>query len=264
MYFDLAHQLPEGQKILAIENISQGKTGEEREEIDRRFIADLYSTTKLTVLEERLKLFDAPAEQLRHLDDPALKFAEQLYQETKPLDDMDKAFAGAMSRLKPKYIEGLGKWRGALLYPDANGTKRLSYGYVKGYSPRDATYYAYCTTTKGFLEKYTGSDPFESPERLLDLLRANDFGAYRDPVTQSMHVDFLTTLDTTGGNSGSPVLNAEGELIGLLFDGNYESIVADYKFDTALTRSICVDIRYVLWLTDELDNASNLLQEMGF
>jgi len=264
MYFDQVHQLPEGQQLSAIENISSGKTGKEREESDRQFIADLYNKTKLTALEERLKLFDAPTEQLKALDDPALKFAEQLYQETKPLDDLDKAFTGAMSKLKPKYLEGLTKWRGALLYPDANSTKRLSYGYVKGYSPRDAVDYAYYTTTKGILEKYTGSDPFEARQRLLDLLRANEFGAYRDAVTHSMHVDFLTNLDTTGGNSGSPVLNAKGELIGLLFDGNYESIVADYKFDSALTRSICADIRYVLWLMDELDNASNLLQEMGF
>ncbi len=263
MSFDQAHQLPVGQKLLAIENISSGKTREEREESDKHFIANLYGGTKLTSLEERIKLFDASADQLKALDDPALQFAEQLYQETKPLDDLDKAFAGAMSRLMPKYLEGLSKWRGSLLYPDANGTKRLSYGYVKGYSPRDAVEYAYYTTTKGILEKYTGKHPFESPQRLLELLRKEEFDDYRDAVTHCLHVDFLTNLDTTGGNSGSPVLNAKGDLIGLLFDGNYESIVADYKFDTALTRSICADIRYILWLMDELDDAGNLLQEMG-
>jgi hypothetical protein len=263
LFFSEAHGLPEGQKIKSIESISQGKTGTEQEQADRQFIDNLYEKTRLVSLEQRQHLYDASANQLSALDDAALKFAKQLYQEIEPLDNMEKAFSGAINKLKPKYFEALSKWQGELLYPDANSTKRLTYGNVKDYSPRDAVNYAYYTTTQGVLEKYTGEDPFEAPQALLDLIRGGDYGIYKDAVTDKMHVDFLTTLDSTGGNSGSPVLNAKGELIGLVFDGNYESIVADYKFDLPLTRSICVDIRYVLWLMSNLDKATNLLQEMG-
>ena len=181
----------------------------------------------------------------------------------KKLEEIEKEFEGSITELRPKYIQAISEWKGSLLYPDANGTKRLSYGRVKGYSPRDAVNYKFYTTAKGIVEKYTGKDPFDSPQAVLDLIRQQAFNEYIDATSRTMNINFLTTLDTTGGNSGSPILNAKGKLIGLLFDGNYESIVADFKFDEDSARSIVVDIRYVLWLMKYIDSAHHLLKEMG-
>ena len=262
LFFELAHELPDNQRISAIEKIGQGLTGAEREQKEKAFIDRLYAGTQLTELQKRIELFDASKKELEKLQDPALTFTAELYKEMKPLDEKYKEFDGAITLLRPKYIEALAGWQKKPLYPDANGTKRLTYGFVKGYWPRDAVYYDYYTSTNGVLEKYTGKDPFDAPEKLLQLIRAKDFAPFKDARTDKMHVNFLTNLDTTGGNSGSPVLNANGELIGLVFDGNYESIVADYIFDEPFTRTICVDIRYVLWLMQKFDGAQNLLQEM--
>lgn len=262
LFFELAHELPGNQKIDAIEKIAPNKSGEERKEAERQFINSMFSGTILTTLDGRMKLFNASQKELEKSKDAAIRFARSVENEMKPLDEKAKTFDGKISELQPQYIKMLMDWRGGSFYPDANGTKRLTFGYVKGYSPRDAVEYDSYTTTKGILEKYTGKDPFDSPQKLLQEIKAKDFGRFKDARTDKMHVNFLTTLDTTGGNSGSPVLNAKGELIGLLFDGNYESIVADYIFDKPFTRSICVDIRYVLWLMQKIDNADNLLNEM--
>lgn len=194
------------------------------------------------------------------MNDPFVEFVAQVQAELDPLYDRYKAFEGAMTQLRPRWIEAI--TAGRLTYPDANSTKRLTYGVVKGYSPGDAIQYDYYTTAEGIVEKYTGEYPFNSPQAQLDQIAAQEFGMYRDAVTGKMHINFLNTLDTTGGNSGSPVLNGRGELIGLLFDGNYESIVADYIFDPGLTRSICVDIRYTLWYMSKVDDATHLLEEM--
>lgn len=261
LFFQLAHKLPQDQKIAAIEQIAPNKTGAEKRKADSAFIQNLYQNTQLTDLKTRKKLFTTENPQ-EFDDDPAIQFARALKKELDPLDDKKEEFDGTLTRLRPQYIRALAEWQGSSMYPDANGTMRLTYGYVKGYAPRDAVEYDYYTTTDGILEKYTGTDPFDSPEKLLNLIRTESFGPYRDAKTDKMHIDFLTTLDTTGGNSGSPVLNCRGELIGLLFDGNYESIVADYIFDEPLTRSICVDIRYVLWLMQYFDGARRLFDEL--
>jgi len=148
------------------------------------------------------------------------------------------------------------------VYPDANGTLRVTYGTVKGYSPRDAVWYEPFTTLRGVEQKNTGKPPFNSPKRLLDAIHDGDYGRFEAPALNSVPVNFLSTVDTTGGNSGSPTLNGKGELVGLLFDGNYESIISDWDFNPAITRSIHVDLRYVLWLMDHVDHADNLLREM--
>jgi len=160
-------------------------------------------------------------------------------------------------------VEGLRAWKQGALYADANGTMRINYGVVKGYSPRDAVWHLPFTTLSGVVEKDTGEQPFDVPARLSQLSEARDLGEYVDHQLKDVPVDLLTTNDSTGGNSGSPLLNAKGELVGVLFDGNYEAMSADYKFNEALTRSINVDIRYVLFVTDKVDNAQNVLLEMG-
>lgn len=148
-------------------------------------------------------------------------------------------------------------------YPDANFTMRLSYGQVKPYSPRDAVHYDYVTTMKGVIEKYVPGDyEFDLPENYIDLYKKKDFGQYKDAKRNDIVVGFITTNDITGGNSGSPVINANGELIGLAFDGNYEALSHKIQFDSEYNRTICVDVRYVLWCIDKLGGAKNIINEL--
>lgn len=174
------------------------------------------------------------------------------------------AFASKNSELGHLYLKA---WRemnkGKVMYPDANFTMRTSYGKVAPYKPRDAVKYDFVTTSTGILEKYKPGDyEFDLPANQIDLLRKKDFGQYADPVRKDLVIGFITSDDITGGNSGSPVINGNGELIGLAFDGNYEALSHKINFDKDLNRTICVDIRYVLWCIDKLGGASNIIQEL--
>ena len=162
------------------------------------------------------------------------------------------------------FTAGLMEWeKGQPSYPDANSTMRLTYGHVLPYSPKDAVLYKHYSTAKGVLEKEDPTNPeFIVPAKLKSLIEAKDFGRYADPSDGEVHVCFLTNNDITGGNSGSPVLNAKGELIGLAFDGNWESMSSDVMFEPDLQRCICVDIRYVLFLVEKLGGASNIIAEL--
>ena len=164
------------------------------------------------------------------------------------------------------FTAGLMEWeKGKPSYPDANSTMRLTYGHVLPYSPKDAVLYKHYSTVKGVLEKEDPTNPeFIVPAKLKSLIQAKDFGRYADPSDGLVHVCFLTNNDITGGNSGSPVLNAKGELIGLAFDGNWESMSSDVMFEPDLQRCICVDIRYVLFLVEKLGGATHIINEIEF
>jgi len=133
---------------------------------------------------------------------------------------------------------------------------------VSAYSPRDGVTKGPFTTIEGIAEKNTGKEPFNAPQSLLDAIAQKRYGQFKDPVLGTVPVDFLTSADTTGGNSGSAVMNKRGELIGLNFDSTYESITKDWYFDPAITRAIHLDIRYMLWVMKEIDHADNLMAEM--
>jgi hypothetical protein len=149
-----------------------------------------------------------------------------------------------------------------ILPPDANGTMRLTYGTVKAYDARDAVSYAYFTTAKGILEKYKAADfEFDAPQPLLALIRAKDYGQYADKDGE-LHTCFLSDNDITGGNSGSPVMNAKGELIGTAFDGNWEAISSDFAFLPKVQRTISLDVRYTLFIVEKLGGAKHLINEM--
>lgn len=228
------------------------------------FLDHLYGSTKIGSKDERAKMLGQTSAELKARHDAMLDFAASLAPLFEERETADLATTGAMARLRPAYFEALRKVSGGTLYPDANGTLRITIGRIEGYSPKDATWLTPRTSLHGVVEKETGKEPFASPARLL--AAANDpkeTGPYIDPELKDVPVNFLSTVDTTGGNSGSPTLNAKGELIGLLFDGNYESIDADFLFNPAMTRSIHVDARYMLWIMDEVDGAQNLLREMG-
>ena len=186
----------------------------------------------------------------------------KLDKESKVLEDRDKTMGGALQRLSPRFMEAYRLWKGGNLYPDANGTMRLTYGSVKGYVPRDGVVYTYATTLTGVVQKNTGEDPFNCPKELLALHESLDYGKYEDAALGDVPVDFLSTNDITGGNSGSPIMNGKGECIGAAFDGNYESISSDYLFIKATTRSINVDSRYVLFILDKMSGAKRLIAEM--
>jgi hypothetical protein len=242
----------------SIDGISAEVTEEEIDEL----LAGMYGGTKVTNKDDRMAMFGMSKDELLALNDPFIDFAAKVHVQREKLDDKDEAFAGALQKLRPQLMEVRTKFKGGLLYPDANFTMRVSVGQAKGYSPADAIEYYWMTTLSGVVDKTTGVEPFISPQKLIELHKSGDLGDYTDPVTGDVPVCFLSTDDVTGGNSGSPILNGRGELIGLVFDGNYESISADYQHIAGLTRTINVDSRYMLFILDKLANAQNVLDEL--
>jgi len=168
-----------------------------------------------------------------------------------------------LGRLYLKAIMEMDTVKAKKMYPDATLTMRVSFGNVKSYSPGDAAHYDYVTTIKGAVQKYKPGDyEFDLPANLLEKAKLKDFGQYIDKTKNDLVVCFITTNDITGGNSGSPVLDASGNLIGLAFDGNYEALSHKIAFDKDLNRTICVDVRYVLWCIDKLGGAPNIIKEL--
>lgn len=226
----------------------------------------MYAGTGLGDTDTRLAWMDKSVADFKASDDPFIQLAVALFDHDMAREEEDKARAGRFQQLRPKYMEAIiafNEARGRPVYADANSTLRVTYGTVTGVSPRDGLVYEPFTTLDGIVEKYTGQDPFDSPAGQLDAIAAGDYGRYADPALDSVPVNFLSTLDVTGGNSGSPTLNGRAELVGLLFDGTYESINSDWDFDVKTTRSIHVDSRYMLWVMDKVDGAHTLLREMG-
>lgn len=181
------------------------------------------------------------------------------------MEETAKQRDGELLRLRPSYMKVLTAYRGSqgrAVYPDANSTLRVSYGKVSPLAPRDAVEYTPVTTVGGIIEKHTGQAPFDAPKALRDAITNGDFRGTEDPTLRTQTVNFMTNLDTTGGNSGSPVLDAQGRLIGLNFDSNWEAVSASWMFDPRYKRAIHVDMRYVRWLMDKVYPAHWLLDEM--
>jgi hypothetical protein len=182
------------------------------------------------------------------------KYAPSFSQFTDANNDLGRLYLKGIMQMDPK----------KKMYPDANLTMRVSYGNVKSYQPRDAVRYDYVTTATGVMQKYKKGDyEFDLPENFMSMVAKKDFGPYADKTRNDLVVGFITTNDITGGNSGSPVLNGNGELLGLCFDGNYEALSHKIAFDKDLNRTICVDIRYVLWCIDKLGGGSNIIKELS-
>ena len=256
-FINESQKLPANQRITALDELIAKNGGIEK------FLDQLYGNTKIADLALRKQMQNETTAQLLAHHDAMIDFAAALSPLLLENERKEKEFAGAMSRLRPMYMEALRASSGGRLYPDANGTLRVTFGKVVGYSPKDAVVYTPKTTLSGILQKNTGSGEFDAPKAELEAIRANKTAGYVDPQLGEVPVDFLSDVDTTGGNSGSPTLNAKGELCGLLFDGTYESLGSDFVVDPKITRSIHVDAVYMLWVMDAVDGAHNLLQEMG-
>jgi hypothetical protein len=227
-----------------------------------KFVDDIFARS-VFASEDKLTAF---------LNKPNFKILESdpVYLTASSISKVSTEVSRGLSKYDADLTEGRRLWIAALremtpektLYPDANSTMRLTYGSIFNYDPRDAVTYKYFTTLQGVIDKYIPGDyEFDLPQRLIDLNNRREFGRYASPKGH-MPVNFLTNNDITGGNSGSPVLNANGELIGLAFDGNWEAMSGDVAFEPELQRTIAVDIRYVLWVMDIYAGAKHLVDEM--
>ncbi|MES2679393.1 MAG: S46 family peptidase [Bacteroidota bacterium] len=235
-----------------------------KDETYQKFSKDVFENTFL-LNEAKWEAFIAKPDTAQLHKDPAFKTATSFVNNFN--SNYGKYFSDFIANnyaLNKKYLKGvLEMKKGMALYPDANQTMRVSFGNVKSYVPRDAVKYSEICTLKGIMEKYKPGDyEFDLPAKLIELINNKDYGQYLDKKTNDVVVSFITTNDITGGNSGSPVLNSKGELIGLAFDGNYEALSHKIAFDNALNRTICVDIRYVLFIIDKLGGAKNLIDEL--
>jgi len=227
------------------------------------FVDDLYRRTRLGDKAFVLAALDRTAAEIQALDDPFIGLAAALYPEIKALRKQEDAWNGTLDALYPQLLAVKSRFEDQGFIPDANSTLRLTFGRVRGYSPADAVSYRPFTTVAGVVEKTTGREPFDTPAGLVDLVRAGDFGRYKPEGFTSVPACVLYDADTTGGNSGSPVLNARGELVAVNFDRTYEATINDYAWSPEYSRSIGVDIRYVLWVTEKYAGAGFLLDEMG-
>jgi hypothetical protein len=200
--------------------------------------------------------------------DPALSLTQDIYKTSDQMKSheylREMENIKDAERLYENGIKEMADEQGRAMYPDANSTMRLTYGKIGGYKPADATEYKYYTTTKGILEKEIPGDyEFDVPVKLKQTIQENNYGAYLDQKTGEMHVAFLSNNDITGGNSGSPIFNGKGELIGLAFDGNWEAMSGDIVFEPDLQRTINVDIRYVMFVMDKVGGAKRLIEELN-
>ncbi|PLW96339.1 MAG: hypothetical protein C0591_08920 [Marinilabiliales bacterium] len=254
----MVNELPAGQRIEGLEYIFDDPSITIED-----FVENAYNTSKLNDLEFSKSLFVMSPDEIVALNDPFIEIAVNIYPLTEKNREVYESFAANVTELRKQYIDALYEWQGSNMYPDANSTMRFTAGPVKGYSPTDAVWYKPFTTLNGVVQKNTGIEPFDAPAKLLELAYEKDYGNWVDPELNDVPVAFLHQCDITGGNSGSPVMNAKGELIGVAFDGNYEAMISDWQYDYELQRTISVDIRYVMFITEKFANAGFILDEMG-
>ena len=263
-----AATLPADLRITGLDKLvglTPGMAKADSEKAIDQYLARLIAGTKMADKDFRLSLLDKTTAEIAATKDPFVDLAlalDPLYQQNR---EAQKKRQGAMSRVRPRYMQALLAKAGGLVAPDANGTLRVTFGTVKSKPAADGTAWTAFTTLKGIEQKHTGEGEFKAPDRELEAikaLRAGKTTPYAHPALGDVPVDFLSTVDTTGGNSGSPTLNGKGELVGLLFDGTYDTIASDFLYDDVNTRSIHADDRYMLWVMSDVDGAGHLIQEM--
>ncbi len=254
-------KLPAAQRVAAID---QWLGGNDVTAVDRAL--DRLAKSKLTSADERMKWFSADRAAFEASKDPAIQYAVAVMPTLMKLEEEGKVRAGEILVARPAYLQAVMDYRkskGEAVYPDANSSLRITFGNVTGYTKTDGSQQQPFTRLEEVAAKATGKEPFAAPKVLLDAIAAKRYAGYQDDRLGTIPVNFLSDLDITGGNSGSPVMDANGKLVGLAFDGNWESVSSNWVFDPKMTRMISVDQRYMRWIMQEVYPAPQLLQEMG-
>ncbi len=254
--------LPEGSRVAAVDALLGGVR---TPDAVRAKAADLIARTKVTDGAERDRMFDESLDELAARRDPLLDLALALDRELKERKVREDRIKGTISRLRPQWQRAVLAHAGRPVAPDGNGTLRVSLAHVEGYSPRDAVQLEPQTTVGGIVEKETGEEPFASPKTVLAAAPKAPSSRWADAKLKNVPVAFLADADTTSGSSGSPVLNARGELVGVNFDRVWENVAGDFGYNPEVSRNVNADVRYLLWLLETLhgEAAEGVLKEMG-
>ena len=253
--------LPAGQRIAALDTWLGGNGQSAVESALKRLDATALGST-----EERLKWFKADKAAFEASTDPAIQYAVALMPTLLQMEQKAEIDRGKSLQARPLYLQAIADYKqskGEFIYPDANSSLRITFGNVKGYTKLDGSVQQPFTLLEQVAAKETGKDPFDNPKALLDAVAAKRHSGLADKRLGTVPVNFLSDLDITGGNSGSPVLDAEGKLVGLAFDGTIESVSSNWVFDPVMTRMISVDQRYMRWIMQEVMPAPQLLKELG-
>lgn len=257
-----AAQFSSNQRVNGIDKVIN--RGNNNDAMISDFIGDTFGLSKLKDKNYVLNTLLKSGKSISDYNDGLLLFEKDIAKQIAELKPEKDRRDGVLNKLMGDYVNVKEKFLKKGFVPDANSTLRLTYGHVRGYSPADASFMAPYTSIKGILEKgATGNPDFAYPPQIKTLWEAKDFGPFAKKELNDVPVAFLYNMDTTGGNSGSPIMNAYGELIGVNFDRAYGATINDYAWNESYSRSIGVDIRYVLWVASKIDHADFLLKEMG-
>lgn len=255
-----ALSLPAGSRIEAVDRAFAKAT---TPAAIRTRIDELYRRSRIDDLAARKAMLAETESQLSRRRDPLVDLGLALDSEMRAVEVQTDRRAGAIARLRPIWRRAVIAHAGRPVAPDANSTLRATFGHVMGYSPRDGVWYTPFTTLEGMVAKHTGEEPFDAPDRVLEAAGKRTFGSWTAAGLDQVPVNFLADLDTTGGNSGSPVLNGRGELVGVNFDRVWENVANDFGFNPAIARNVTADVRYLLWMLDQIEDADVLLRELG-
>src|SRR5690606_11100916 len=248
--------------VNSIETIQNKKFS--NSEAAENYIADLIDQSPLHAKERLYNEVLKDAATFLSFNDPLLALQKEFNEELVVFSQELTRREGILNKLMADYVAVKEIFQDRDFVPDANSTLRLTFGHIKGYSPADATFMAPFTTVRGLIEKGNSGDPeFAYPQAIKNAWLSKNFGAYYKEEIDDVPVNILYNMDTTGGNSGSPIMNAYGDLIGVNFDRAYDATINDFAWNESYSRSIGVDIRYVLWIADKIDNAQFILKEMG-
>ncbi|RNJ62171.1 MAG: S46 family peptidase [Porphyrobacter sp. IPPAS B-1204] len=233
--------------------------------MEGRDLASFYAATELGNTAKRMEWMGKSVADFKASSDPLIQLAVATYDEAMKNEAEEKARSGHVQKARSKVMEARLAYaasQGKTMYPDANGSLRFTYGKVTGKAV-DGQVWTPFTTAEGIVAKHTGRGEFDAPDKMIELIKAKDYGRYVAPELGTLPVDYLSTVDITNGNSGSSTLNARGEFVGLAFDGTIEGVVSDWMYDPKINRTIHVDSRFMLWTMEKVDGADRLLAEMG-